>query len=260
MDIGDIGPQPPAQEQFAVPGWRPADGLMPREEEMLKAAARGLVDDGPGPFDLAGMKAWTEERTVRAAVLRHLLIDDEWLVDTKGVRLRGARIHGHLDLEAATLRCPLSLQSCYFDSVQPPALGFAKVSLLELKGCHLAGLVGKSVVVSKDLDLSDSTFTGLIDLSAADITSDLKLSNARLHGKDEDGNALVADSVKVGGRAMLDGGFTADGCVRDARRGHHRAAALPPRHAEGQGQPRQRAARRRHEGPRRCGVQSCVHH
>ena len=214
MDIGDIGPQPPAQEQFAVPGWRPADGLMPREEEMLKAAARGLVDDGPGPFDLAGMKAWTEERTVRAAVLRHLLIDDEWLVDTKGVRLRGARIHGHLDLEAATLRCPLSLQSCYFDSVQPPALGFAKVSLLELKGCHLAGLVGKSVVVSKDLDLSDSTFTGLIDLSAADITSDLKLSNARLHGKDEDGNALVADSVKVGGRAMLDGGFTADGCVR----------------------------------------------
>ena len=65
LDIGDIGPQPPAQEQFAVPGWRPADGLMPREEEMLKAAARGLVDDGPGPFDLAGMKAWTEERTVR---------------------------------------------------------------------------------------------------------------------------------------------------------------------------------------------------
>jgi hypothetical protein len=127
LDIGDMGPQPPAQEQFAVPGWRPGDGLMPREEEMRdKAAAGGLVEGGAGPFDVAGMKAWTGERTVRAAVLRHLLIEDEWAVDTKGVRLRGVRIHGHLDLEAATLRCPLSLQSCYFDSLQPPALGFCK--------------------------------------------------------------------------------------------------------------------------------------
>ena len=97
------------------------------------------MDSGAGPFDVAGMKAWTGDRTVRAAVLRHLLIADEWPVDTKGVRLRGVRIHGHLDLEAATLRCPLSLQSCYFDSLQPPALDFAKVSVLELKGCHLAG-------------------------------------------------------------------------------------------------------------------------
>ena len=188
---------------------------MPREEEMrTMAAAGGLVEGGPGPFGLADMEAWAEDRTVRAAVLRYLLIGDGWRVDTKGVRLQAVRITGHLDLGAATLRCPLSLQSCYFDSLQPPALGFAKVSLLELRGCHLAGLAGKSLVVGTDLDLSASTFTGLIDLSAADITSDLRLSGSRLHGKDGDGNALVADSVKVGGQAILDDGFTADGCVR----------------------------------------------
>ena len=203
------------QEQFAVPDWRPGDDLMPREEEMRdKAAAGGLVDRGAAKFDLAGMKAWAGTRTVRAAVLRHLLVEDEWPVGTKGVRLRGVRIKGHLDLEAATIRCPLSLQGCYFDSLQPAALSFAKVSLLELKSCHLAGLVGKSLVVSKDLDLSESTLTCPIDLSAADITSDLRLRGARLHGRDDDGNALVADSVKIGGRAFLNDGFIADGCVR----------------------------------------------
>jgi hypothetical protein len=215
LDVSDSGSQPPARERFVVPGWRSGGDLLPREEEMrAQAVVGGLVDGGAGPFDLADMEAWAGERTVRAAVLRHLLIDDEWPVDTKGVRLQGVRINGHLDLEAATLRCPLSLQGCYFDSLQPPALGFARVSLLELTGCHLAGLAGKSLVVSDDLDLSESAFTCLIDLSAANITGDLRLRGTRLCGKDGDGNALVADSVKVGGRAMLDEGFTADGCVR----------------------------------------------
>ena len=79
-------------------------------------AAGELVDRGKGPFTVAEMQAWAKERTVRAAVLRYLLIEGQWPVDAKGVWLRGVRISGHLDLEAATLRCPLLLDCCYLDA------------------------------------------------------------------------------------------------------------------------------------------------
>ena len=66
--------------------------LTPLEEEMVAAATAGeLVERGEGSFTLAEMQAWAEERTVRAAVLRHLLIAGGWPVDAKGVRLRGVR-------------------------------------------------------------------------------------------------------------------------------------------------------------------------
>jgi hypothetical protein len=42
---------------------------------MIAAAAAGeLVDRGEGLFSLAEMRMWGEERTIRAAVLRHLLV------------------------------------------------------------------------------------------------------------------------------------------------------------------------------------------
>ena len=66
---------------------------MPLEVDMCgKAAAGQLADGGEGPFDLASMQAWGEQQAVRAAVLRHLLIAEQWPVDTKGVRLRGVRM------------------------------------------------------------------------------------------------------------------------------------------------------------------------
>ncbi len=93
---------------------------------MVAAAAAGeLVDRGEGPFTLAEMQAWAEERTVRAAVLRHLLFAGQWPVDAKGVRLRGVRISGLLDLEAAALRCPLLLDCCYLDADDSACLDHA---------------------------------------------------------------------------------------------------------------------------------------
>jgi len=109
LDTTDgVGAKPPPRERRAPAGWRPPGGeLMPLEEEMVASAAAGeLVDCGSGPFDLVEMQAWGEDRTVRAAVLRHLLIGKDWPADARGVRLRGIRISGPLDLQAATLHCP----------------------------------------------------------------------------------------------------------------------------------------------------------
>jgi hypothetical protein len=209
LDTSDTGPHPPAQVQLALPDWSPDGDLMPLEEEMLvKAAVGELVDPGAGPFDVAAMRVWGEERAVRARVLRHLLVERQWPVHAKGVRLRGVRISGHLDVEGATLHCPLSLESCYLDAGEPVCLDHATVSRLTMTRCQLAGLTGE-MLTARELDLSHSTLTGPLRLPGADITGQLRCSGARLSGADQHRDALVGDGIKVGGGVFLDDGFTA---------------------------------------------------
>ena len=62
-------------------------------------------------------RAGAAGRQIRAELLVDLLTGTR-LPDGKpprAVKLRGARITGSLDLEAATLTCPLLLQDCYID-------------------------------------------------------------------------------------------------------------------------------------------------
>src|SRR5215510_3625601 len=81
------------------PGWGPVGVLTELEKKMLAKASDGeLFDPGDGPTNMAEVKARKDERTVRAAVLRYLLIDKTWPVDERGVWLRGVSIKGHLDL------------------------------------------------------------------------------------------------------------------------------------------------------------------
>jgi len=163
------------------------------------------------------MRLWGKERTVSAAVLRDLLVGGPWPVHAKGVRMRGVRISGLLDLEGATLRCPLSLDSCYLDSDDPVCLDHATASRVRLTGCQLAGLTA-STLTARQIDLSRSTLrTGPLSLMSADITDELICSGAQLNGTDSDHNALVAGGMKVGGSVYLDDPFTAAGAVWLAR-------------------------------------------
>jgi hypothetical protein len=111
---------------------------------MLAGAEAGeVVAGGSGPFGVAEMRAWPSGRSVRASVLRHLLVDEQWRVDPRGVRLRGVRISGPLDCQAATLRCPLSLDGCYLDADEPVCFDHATALVLALVECHLGGLSGE---------------------------------------------------------------------------------------------------------------------
>jgi hypothetical protein len=79
---------------------------------MLECAASGELLDPIGDLSLldrAAINVEAQPRTIRAAVLRHLLTETDWAVEPKGVRLSRVRITGLLDLEAATVRCPLWL-------------------------------------------------------------------------------------------------------------------------------------------------------
>jgi hypothetical protein len=158
------------------------------------------------------MHGWAAGRTVRAVVVRYLLVSGQWPVDAKGVRLRGVRIGGHLDLEAAALRCALLLDCCYLDASDPVGLDHASAPLVALTGCQAAGLTG-DMLIARELDLRDSTFTGPLKLRGAEIAGQLSCRGVRLAGADSDGYALVADRLKVGGNMFLDRGFKSTGAI-----------------------------------------------
>jgi hypothetical protein len=209
-------PTPAAPVNKAQPEWKPGDPVEPPEQALLDHALAGtrLALAGGGAVDHQAMNEWGPERTVRAAVLRHLLVEPQWPVLPKGVRLRGARISGRVDLESATVRCPLLLEDCYLDSPDPVALAYATVPRMVLSRCRVVGgLTADLLVVTKELDLGGSTFEGVVRLLGTDITGSLTCRGAKLTGTDGNGNSLVGDGLKVGGSVFLDKEFSAAGAV-----------------------------------------------
>jgi len=198
--------------------WRPGESLTAAEQEMCRGSEiGGIVAGVPGPYNLAAMQAWGPDRTIRASVLRNLLLADEWLVHENGVRLRGMMISGHLDLSNASLRCSLQLDACYVP--EPVSLSGATVSLFVMKECHVAGLMGDLLVASKFVDLGGTTFTGPVRLMLADIRGGLSCRGCHLSGPDKDGVVLFAERIKVGADVFLDKWpgqrrFVAEGALR----------------------------------------------
>ena len=196
-----------------VVAWQPGDQLTAPEEEMCTRVAAGdYVDRGEGPFSFSAMQAWPAEHTVRAAVLRHLLIDQARPVDPKGIRLRGVRVVGVLDLQAATLRCPLVLDRCFLDTQEPICFDHAVALEISLVNCRLPGLTGE-LLAARSLNLNNSTISGPLLLRDADIAGYVSCRGVQLTGRDEYGDAFGADGIKATGIYLTDG-FTASGTVR----------------------------------------------
>jgi hypothetical protein len=214
LDTSDTNSKPPSQAQFSQP-----DGPPTLEDRMLANAKTGeLLAPAGGPFDLAAMRSWGEDRTVGATALRDLLVGEHGPVHPKGVRLRGVRIRGLLDLEGAELCCPLSLDRCYLEADDSACLDHATASRIALTGCQLEGGLTANMVTARQVDLSHSTLLTLpLSLKVANIADELNCSGAQLRGHDGEGNALIAGGIKVGGSVYLDDQFTADGAVWLAR-------------------------------------------
>ena len=198
--------------------------MTPLEEAMLAKAKTGeWLDCGQGPFDLAAMQLWGKDRALRAAVLRDLLVGERRPVHAKGVRLRGVLISGLLDLEGATLRCPLSLDGCYLDASDPVCFDHATASQIALTRCQLAGGLTADMLTARQVDLTRSALLqGPLSLQCANISDELICCGTQLNGTDGDLNALVAGGIRVGGSVYLDPypgdrQFTADGAVWLAR-------------------------------------------
>ena len=183
------------------------------EKALLERASAGEVLDFVGAASAGSAGPDPDPaRTIRAAVLRHLLTQAEWPVDAKGVQLRGAHISGPLDLEGSALRCPLRLEECMFYDDRPVALNFAVAPLIAFTRCRFAGIAGDSLNVTTNLDLRGSVITGPVVLSGARIGGALICSGSQIDANGL-GNALIANGLNVRLSVQLGGGFTAKGSV-----------------------------------------------
>lgn len=181
------------------------------EGKVLSSARRGEVcrcgDEDPelGP-------TWGPERTLPAERIYQLCCGTADLpIHPKGVRIEGARIEGSLDLEDATLRCPLHLLSCYLPGKL--CLDRARVKSLVLSGSRVAGLSAEGMVSSGEVGLDDGFWSdGMVNLRRAHIATDLICSGGRFHNPGQ--IALFAGGLQVGGGIFLDHGFISRGTTQ----------------------------------------------
>ncbi|MEU5581203.1 membrane-associated oxidoreductase [Streptomyces huasconensis] len=176
---------------------------------------RETPDDGPEGAPEAGA-AWGPERTVRAEILRALLLGDHTRADGEVplLRLMGARISGRLDLRYAEIAAPIHLWACLFEEI--PDLYGAQLRQLNLGRSVLPGLHAIALRVDGSLRLTRCRVRGPVRLGGARITGAVFLDRAHVGeaGATYSEPVLALNRVTVDDDFQADGGFTAHGQVR----------------------------------------------
>ncbi|MEU1439294.1 membrane-associated oxidoreductase [Streptomyces sp. NPDC005786] len=123
--------------------------------------------------------AWGPERTVRADVLRALLLSGPpESGKVPALHLTGARITGLLNLRHAEIVHPIQLNACHFE--QTPDFYGARTRQLDLRGSCLPALTATAIHVEDTLRLTDCRIPGSIQLGSAQIAGAVFLDRAHL--------------------------------------------------------------------------------
>ncbi|MGI5472817.1 oxidoreductase [Streptomyces sp. CA-132043] len=193
------------------------EDLTDPERRLWQAFATGTkVDLRDRTADGAGAEGdesgWGPERTVRASVIRALLLGsvEPRAGETPVVHLVGARIAGRLDLVFCEARCVLRLEECRFE--QAPQLYGARLHVTGFARSHLPGLGANSITVGGHLDLMHTRISGALRLTNARIDGSLLLQGALLAHP----GAVVLDGswLETGGGIVCHSGFRAEGEMR----------------------------------------------
>src|SRR2546421_9892316 len=159
------------------------------EQKLWQAAATGaLLDLQVGDDELDSPEKWAEwgsERTLRAEIIADLLIGNGDAVSegVRGVRLQGARITGELNLEAATLRCPLALLGCSFE--KGIILEEAMAVSVRLSGSHVPSVNARQLRTRGDLRFDrEFRVLGGVDLNGAHISGQLDYTGGQFSNPD----------------------------------------------------------------------------
>ena len=161
------------------------DNLTAAERRVWRAFPRGeAVDFREGADeDPAEGGSWGPERTVRAQVVRALLLDGpQQDGEIASLSLAGARITGRLDLQYATIDHPVRLRHCHFD--EAPSCYAARLRELNLSESVLPGLVGHAVHVDGVVRLTRARCRGVVRLGGARISGSLYLEGAEVAAPD----------------------------------------------------------------------------
>ena len=193
---------------------KPED-LTDLERRLVECAQAGeLLDLADGAdIDPDEMEHWGPDRTVRADVLRDLLLRRHgWQPDPRGVRLRGAAVADDLDLAGVHADVVLSLVECRIPAID---LSRARLPDLTLAGVVTTQLTAVRLQVDHEVSLgrlrisSDGDGYGVVQLAGARIGGDLTCFGADL--TNPAGPALNASGIQVGGDVYLTAEFRASG-------------------------------------------------
>ncbi|MEU0740425.1 membrane-associated oxidoreductase [Streptomyces sp. NPDC006134] len=174
--------------------------LTPAEARVWRAFPRGQAVDfrTADDEDAADGGGWGPERTVRAAVLRALLLTaPQENGEIPSLDLSGARITGGLHLQYATIDQPVWLKHCHFDEVL--RLYGCRLRELNLSESALPGLIAHAVRVDGVLRMTRARFHGTVRLSGSEIAGSVYLESARIHASpDTEGPVLQLNQAVLG--------------------------------------------------------------
>ena len=191
------------------------------ELEKLKILFHAVVNGQPADYsdeseknnDPNGAKQWDKKkRVIRAECVAWLCTDPEAsaMVTHKGIRVKGARIDGELDLVYARISFPLSFEKSAFTG--GIYLRYAYIRGLFLIGTHTGPIYGDGVKVEGNVFLRNGfKADGEVNLLGATIGGSLECDGSEFINPK--GYALNADGVKVEGGVYLRKGFQAEGEV-----------------------------------------------
>jgi hypothetical protein len=199
-------------------------GLTSVEQSLVDNVCRGKRLDlavGDEAVDMAAMRSWGDSRTCRVSVIREILCGrlakDP---DPRGLRLRGARIVGRLDLENLTTDVRLDLADCFLG--EGVVARDARLASLALAGCLVEhpteSPVDAAGLTCEMFTLAGARVTGqgegsAVNLRGARIGGNLDCAGAVLHNAC--GPALDAAGVRVDQDVYLRAGFAAAGAGGD---------------------------------------------
>ncbi|MEU6034595.1 hypothetical protein ABZ801_04235 [Actinomadura sp. NPDC047616] len=189
-------------------------GLTPAERRVRRAFAKGEMVDFRRDEDenATDGDTWGPERTVRAEVLRALLLGEPAAGgEVAGLWVLGARITGLLSLDDAAIPHSIRLLACHFE--RPLMLYGAHVRRLNLRASYLPALEATGVTVDGGLRITDCDIPGQVWLGGARVEGPLFLDGAHVGDEDEDAEALHVNHVTVGNDLwapglVLNGTFT----------------------------------------------------
>jgi len=201
----------------------PAGGLTAVEQSLVEHVGCGEWLDlaaGDEAVDEASMRSWGDDRTCSASVIRDILRGRlAPHPDPHGLRLRGARISGRVDLENLTADVNIELKDCLLED--GVLARDARLASVGLPGCQL-GHPSEAPLDATRLTCS------LLDLTGARIIGHTEHGAVNLGGarigmlgcagailSNDSGTALNANTVQVDQNVFLGGGFTATGAGND---------------------------------------------
>ncbi|MBS0208048.1 MAG: hypothetical protein JSS27_03745 [Planctomycetes bacterium] len=191
--------------------------LTEAEVRMFRAVAEGKFPDFSSPHapenDPALAERWPKERVVAADRIVWLATDPDAtrFVTHRGIGLKGVRIDGRIDLQAANIVFAL-----YFDRCALPAgvnlLG-AEIHALNLSGSHVGRITADGAKIEASVILrAGCKVNGRVRLIGARIGGNVDCEGGTFVGGE--GEALALDSAKIEGSVLLNQRFLAEGNVR----------------------------------------------